>query len=287
MTITIGTFTSSKLTAQPYAYEGEAGDGLTSRMFRITGLLTPTQWQALVSEYNAWRNTRINDADTLFSASIGTTVSLSINSANGITVTNLACWFRTAPEGRQLGAYIDASADLVDAAQALAVLQKEITKNQQRNIATEKLEATARVAALTTGTTLEDLKAARSLASAYDRYLAEDLPDLGTVTLGGVTIKLLRPMTTYSDGPQVGFSAGGKSFITGPLKAHETRRVEGIITSGTYDTLLSWFNTSVTTSPATNDWFPTTPPTATAEKFLVSGVVATRYTVTLEVKKII
>lgn len=286
-TITIGSFSCSKLTAQPFAYEGEAGGGLTSRMFRVTGLLTPTQWQALVSEYTYWRNNRINDADTLYSGTVGTTVSLTITSANGISVTHVACWFRTAPEGRQIGAYIDASADLVDAAQALAVLQKEIVKGQQNAIAKELQEASARISALTSGTTLADLKAARALAAVYDRYLAEDLPDLGTVTLGGVTIKLLRPMTTYSDGPQVGFSAGGKSFITGPLKAHETRRVEGIITAGTYDSLLSWYSSAVTTSPTTDTWFPTAPPSATAEKFLVSGVVTTRYTVSLEVKKII
>lgn len=287
MTITIGTFSCNTLTAQPFGYEGSAIDGTTSRAFQVSGLMTPTQWQALLSEYNTWRTARLADADTLFTGTTGTTVSLTISSTNGVSVTSLACWFRDPPQGKQVGTFIDASAVLVDAAQALAVLQREVIKGQQRSTITEKLQADARVAALTTGSTLEDVKTARSLAAIYDKYLGEDLPDLGTVTLGSATIKLLRPMDTYSDGPQVAFTAGGSSLITGPLKAHETRRIEGIVTSGTYANLLSWFNTAVTTTPSTGSWFPVTPPTATAEKFLVSGAVATRYTVSIEVKKII
>ena len=92
MTITIGTFTANALTAQPFGYEGEARSGLTARTFQVSGLLTPTQWQALVSEYNTWRNTRITDEDTLSSGVVGTTINLTITSANGLSVTALPCW---------------------------------------------------------------------------------------------------------------------------------------------------------------------------------------------------
>jgi len=112
MTITIGGFTCQTLTAQPFGYEGEARTGLTARTFQISGLLTPAQWQSLVSVYNTWRDTRITDADTLSSASVGTTVALTIN-ANGLSVTALACWFADAPSGEQAGAYINASLTLV------------------------------------------------------------------------------------------------------------------------------------------------------------------------------
>lgn len=523
MTITIGSFSCSNLTAQPFGYDGEATDGLTSRTFRISGLLTPSQWSALLNVYNTWRNTRINDPDTLYANSVGTTVSLSITSTNTISVSNLACWFTDPPSGDQVGAYISATATLVDAAQALAVLLRAQAKQKERSIAedsdvncaqvtaglqrqkdetdcelsaladgladdfaaqaltregidaaakagvyasgatalaaiagdqaaielaekqaqlsgraayaedlaaadldlelqtaeaqsaaytantatlasiraaqanvelkgreadvtaraavapdlaaadlslqaieasaradayaaggtdvalikaseaaveladkeaaltaraavaddiaaadlglqaleatarasaaaantsalediqaaaiaTEQLEAAAKVAALTSGGTLNALRDARALQAIYDKYLGEDLPDLGTVTLGSVTVKLLRPMGTYSDGPQVAMTAGGSSLVTGPYAAHSTRRIEGILTSGTFDTLLSWYSTTIGSSPSPGTWFPTTAPTATAEKFIVNGAVATRYSVSLEVKSII
>ena len=89
--ITIGAFSCSNLTAQPFAYEGEARTGLTARSFRIAGLLTPAQWSSLVSVYGTWRDLRITDADTLSSAAVGSTVSLTIANTNGLSVTSLAC----------------------------------------------------------------------------------------------------------------------------------------------------------------------------------------------------
>lgn len=452
MTITIGAFSCDNLTAQPFGYEGDAIDGSSSRSFRVTGLLTPTQWSSLLTVYSTWRNTRLNDNDTLYTGTVGTTVSLTITSSNGVSVSGLACWFTSAPAGDQVGAYISVDAVLVDAAQALAVLQRAVTKAAQRqakqelldkeaqltardtladdiaaadldledqnataqstvysaNTATlesiraaqanvellgrqadlaakaayavdlatvdlslqeqeasaretaygantntleaikgaesaieladkeallagkaalaqdiaavdlslqaqdataraaayaadttalqqiqasqltvEKLESAAKVAALTSGTTLNNLRDARALQAVYDKYLGEDLLDLGTVTLGSVTIKLIKPMATFTDGPQVALTAGGVSLITGPLQAHETRRIEGIITNGTLDSLNTWYTTTIANIPAAGAWFPVTPPIGTAEKFLVNGAVATRYSVNLELKKII
>lgn len=135
MTVTIGSFSTNRLTAQPFGYEGEARAGLTARTFRVSGLLTPAEWQTLVSEYNSWRSSRINDQDTLLSNSVGTTVSLTISSTNGLSVTGLACWFGDAPSSEQVGAYVSASFVLVDAAHALAVLLAERTKQKQRQLA--------------------------------------------------------------------------------------------------------------------------------------------------------
>ncbi len=253
MTITIGSFTCRFLTAQPFGYEGEARTGLTARTFQISGLLTPAQWQALVSEYNSWRNTRISDQDTALSGVVGTTVALTA-SANGVSVSALACWFADPPSGEQTGAYISATVTLVDAAQALAVLLREQEKSRQNSEAS--------------------------------------IPSLGTVTLtraSGVSpiITLTKPMLTRQDGPSVALTATGVSYVTGPLVAHKVRDIEGYLTTGTFDNVLSWFDETIAAVPAATTWFPISAPTATAEVIIDGGVKATRYTVTLTALQII
>lgn len=254
MTITIGAFSTNRLTAQPFGYEGEARTGLTARQFRIAGLLTPAEWQNLVSEYNTWRDTRITDADTLSSGTVGTTVSLTISNTNGLSVTSLACWFTESPTGEQAGAYISATATLVDAAQALEVLLREKEKSRQSNEAL--------------------------------------VPSLGTVTLTRGTgtspvITLTKPMLTRQDGPNVALTATGVSYVTGALAAHKVRQIEGYITTGTYDDVLSWYDETIAAVPAATSWFPISPPTATAEVIVSNGVKSTRYTVSLTALQII
>jgi hypothetical protein len=249
MTITIGTFTCNALTAQPFGYEGEARDGLTARTFQVAGLLTPTQWQVLVNEYNTWRNLRIADEDTLSSGVVGTTINLTITPANGLSVTNLPCWFAEPPSGDQAGAYVSARVVMVDAAQALAVLLRTEEKNRERNQAL--------------------------------------LPNLGTLTFGTAVITLTAPADTRQDGPTVAMTATGVSYVTGPLKSHKIRNVEGYISSGTYANLLSWYDTTITSVPATGAWFPIAAPTATAEVVIDAGVKSTRYNVTMTVLEII
>jgi hypothetical protein len=253
MTITIGAFTCQTLTAQPFGYEGDARTGLTARTFQISGLLTPTQWQSLVSVYNTWRDTRITDADTLSSGAVGTTVALTIN-ANGLSVTALACWFAEAPTGEQAGAYINTSLNLVDSAQALAVLLRGEEKARQ---STEAL-----------------------------------IPSLGTITFtraSGVSpiVTLTAPMDTRQDGPTVALTATGTSYVTGPLIAHKIRNVEGFISTGSFDNLLSWYDETVAAIPAATSYFPITAPSATAEVIITGGVKATRYSVTLTVLQIL
>jgi hypothetical protein len=254
MTVTIGSFSCNALVAQPFGYEGETRLGLTARQFRINGLLTAGQWQALVSEYNTWRNMRIQDQDTLLSGATGTTVNLSITSTNGLSVSNLNCWFTEAPSGEQTGNYINASVTLVDAAQALTVLVRQQEKSRQGSEATT--------------------------------------PDLGTVTLTrtagtDIQIKLTKPMLTRQDGPNVALTAAGASYITGPLKAHKVRQIEGYIQSGTYDDLLSWYDETIAASAAVNTWFPISAPTGTAEVIITNGAKATRFNVSLTAVQIL
>jgi hypothetical protein len=253
MTITLGGFTCNLLTVQPFGYEGEARTGLTARTFQISGLLTPAQWQSLLSEYNSWRNTRISDQDTALSGVVGTTIALTA-SANGVSVSSLPCWFADPPSGEQTGAYISASVTLVDAAQALAVLLREQEKSRQSSEAS--------------------------------------IPSLGTVTLtraSGVSpiITLTKPMLTRQDGPSVALTATGVSYVTGPLVAHKVRDIEGYLTTGTFDNVLSWFDETIAAVPAATSWFPISAPTASAEVIIDGGVKATRYTVSLTALQII
>lgn len=248
MTITLGTFTCSTLTAQPFAYEGTARTGLTARTFRISGLLTAAQWQDLLSNYNTWRDSRLTDADTLSSATVGTTIALTV-AANGVSVSALACWFAEPPSGEQVGPYINASVLLVDAAQALAVLLREKEKARQ---ATEA-----------------------------------ERPSLGTLTLGSATITLTKPLDTRQDGPSVSLTAGGTSYVTGALAAHKVRQIEGYISSGTYADLLSWYDTTIASVPASAAWFPIAAPQATAEVIISGGAKSTRYSVTLTALQIL
>lgn len=249
MTVTIGSFSTNRLTAQPFGYEGEARTGLTARTFRISGLLTPAEWQTLVSEYNSWRSTRIQDQDTLLSGVVGTTIALTITTTNNLSVSSLACWFAEPPSGEQAGVYVSATVTLVDAAQALAVLLRQKEKERQSS------------EALT--------------------------PNLGTVTLGSAVVTLTKPMETRQDGPSVALTATGVSYVTGPLAAHKVRQIEGYISSGTYSDLLSWYDTTIAAVPAATSWFPISPPTATAEVIISGGVKATRYNVSLTALQIL
>lgn len=590
MAITIGTFTCNYLTAQPYGYEGEARTGLTARTFRVSGLFTKAQWQALLTEYNTWRGTRINDQDTMLSETVGTTISLTVGSANGISITGLACWFVEAPQGEQAGPYIQGAAVLVDAAEALAVLlrQRDLEKEKEladaedpvdcaviaANLQRQKDETDCELAALTGGLAddfaeqqitrevltktaeaapyaaaaatlatldsdrevvaktaevaaysanavalaeldgdrelaaktaevpvfvanaaalaaldgdrelaartaelpvfqanaatlagldaqrevaakgaqvsvygtygadlaemdsnlelatktaelaaytvnaaalavtdssrelasktaelaayatnaddlaaldadrgliasqaeltalgataadqaditvardllvrgaelaarapfaedlaeldlqqelqsqegkaavyatyaedlatagvaieiadltarqavfagggMESLKTLRSFQALIDKYLSEDLPDLGTESLGGVTVKLSKPATSRAVGPTVTSTAGGFSLIQGPLVALESKSIEGYVTGGTIGDLMDWYDGAIASGGTAGAWFPTRPPSVTgAESVLVAGVKATRYSVSAEIAKLI
>jgi hypothetical protein len=247
--VTLGTFTTDSLTAQPYTYEGDARTGLTARTYRLSGLLTASQWSTLRSNYDTWRNARIQDADTIASGTVGSTINLTINSANGISISSVACWFTEAPTGEQVGSYINATATLVNAADALQVALRTIEKD----------------------TSAQDGK----------------LPSLGTVTLGSATVTLTKPLDTRQDGPNVALTAGGTSYVTGALTAHKVRQIEGIITSGTFADVLSWYDTTIASVPASTSWFPISPPVPTAEVTVTAGVKATRYSVSLTALQIL
>ena len=243
MSISIGAFTTTKLLAQPYGYEDTGTrDGLTARRWCVSGLLTPTEWQSLLSVYNTWRDARIQDPDSVAANSVGTTVSLTA-SANGVTASGVGCWFITAPSGEQAGRYIQASVELVDAAQALQVALRQREKQKS----------------------------------------AEDRVNLGSFTLGSCTLTLLRPPVTYQDIPQFQLTAAGTSYITGPLTATKVYALEGETNAAGWAALQTWFESTIGTTPAAGAYFPLSAPSATAANDVVNGLKVVTYTVTLSV----
>ena len=249
MTLSIGAFSTNKLIAQPFGYdETSTRDGLTARKWTVSGLLTASEWQSLLSVYNTWRDARLTDADTLSSGVVGTTVSLT-TSANGINWSGVACWFSSAPSGTQAGPYIQATCELVDAAQALAVLLRQEEKNRQRSEALSN-------------------------------------PNLGTVTLGSATLTLLAPMETYQDTPQLQLTASGTHVINGALSATRVRRIRGTTDSSGWSAVRSWYETSVASVPSVGAWYPISAPAAEAEVIISGGAKSTRYTVTVDAAEV-
>lgn len=257
MSVTIGSTTLSRLTVQPYGYE-ETGtrDGLTAQKWLVTGLCTNTEWTALLGVYDAWRDLRIEDPDTLAANTpaygeppltepvLGATVDLTVT-ANGMTWNAIPCWFIQAPSGEQVGAYVQATVELVDAAQAVEVLLREREKNQQ----------------------------------------AEDLPELGTFNLGGAVIKLTKPPDTFQDIPQMQVTASGYSYISGPLRATKVKDIQGTTDSDGWAAIQVWY-ADTTNTPLSGSYFPLSAPTASAKNTIVEGKKVIEYTVSVVLGKV-
>jgi hypothetical protein len=94
-------------------------------------------------------------------------------------------------------------------------------------------------------------------------------------------------METRQDGPSVALTATGVSYVTGALAAHKVRQIEGYLSSGTYDDLLSWYDTTIAAVPAATSWFPTSAPSATAEVIISGGAKSTRYSVSITALQIL
>jgi hypothetical protein len=240
MTLTIGTWTYSGnlYTAQPFGYdESDTKAGRTARKLQLSALMTAAEWGTLLTTYNTWRDTRITDADSATSNSVGTTVAVTA-AANGVSWAAVPCWFLSAPSGEQVGTYIQATVEVVDAAQALEVLQAE------------------------------------RVSSSAKYYF-------GTYTIGTTTLNLLRPPETYQDMPQMTLTAGGTSYINGPLTATRVRAVEGDTDAAGWAAIQAWVESTVQAVPTAGDWFPLGAPSATAEAQIVGGVRSDVYTVSI------
>jgi hypothetical protein len=249
MSVTINGLQIKNLTAQPFSYEAEdVRLGLVARSWTISGLLNATQLGQFKSIFDTWIAARQADADSIATNSVGSTVSVSA-SANGLTASSVACWFSEAPSFEQLGAYVQVTATVVDANQALTVAKKALEKS-----------------------------------AAADDALR---PSLGTVTLGGVVITLTEPMETLDDLPTLERTAGGFPYIQGPLRSSRVRQITGTVANeAAFNTLRNWVATTVQSTPAVGDWFPTSAPTATVEARIVGGLKTDIWTVSITVEEV-
>jgi hypothetical protein len=243
----IGAFSANYLTEQPYGYEGSARLGQTARRWMFDAILTTAQTTSLLTVYDTWRNARIQDTDTEVSGAAGTTVSLTCDSLIA-SVSALPCWFTKSPEIKTIGAYSQVTIELVDAAQAVEVV-------------------------------LRDLETARERSEPL-------LGTFGTYTLGSATLTLTRPADGFRDGPRVETLATGSHFVTGAKVVTKTKNIQGITNAAGWTNVQSWYETIIATTPAVDDWYPTAPPEATAEAVVDGGVKSTRYTVAVTLVQI-
>jgi hypothetical protein len=246
--VTIGTAAFPTLTAQPFGYEEtDTRAGQTARKWLVTGLLKPSEWLALLGVYDSWRDLRIEDEPTLTSGTVGTTVNFTGNGPGSQVWTSIPCWFITAPSAEQSGAYLLASVELVDANESLEV----VLKTQE-------------------GAEAED-----------------DLPDLGTITINSVVIKLTKPIDAYADGPSVELTATGVNYVAGPLVVQRIQDIEGTTDLNGWNSIRSWYESQVVSVPSSGSYFPVSPPSATAENKIISGVKTVQYTVSLQLQRVI
>jgi hypothetical protein len=243
MAITIGGTDFPTLTAQPFGYEEtNTRSGQTARKWLLTGLLKPSEWLDLLDEYDGWRNTRIEDEPTETSNVVGTTVAFSGDGPGGQSWTSVACWFIAAPQAEQSGAYLAASVELIDANEALEVLLK--TKE--------------------------------------DEAAGEDLPDLGTITIGTTTLTLLKPVDAYATSPTMELTATGTHYIQGALVPYNIKDVEGTTNSAGWTAIRAWYETQIDAVPLAGSYFPITAPSASAANKVVGGVTSVEYTVSIQ-----
>lgn len=248
MSVTIDTATFPTLTAQPFGYEEtNTRAGQTARKWKISGLLKPSEWLSLLSVYEEWRDTRINDQPTEVSRVIGTVTGFSGTGAGGQTWTNVQCWFVSAPTAQQSGAYLAVDVELVDAVQALEVL----LKNQE------------------------------------DQATQEDRPDLGTITIGTTTLTLLRPADAYGASPRMELTATGNHYIQGALVPYKIKDVEGTTNLAGWNAIREWYEDQISAVPLSGSYFPINSPTATAANKVVSGVKSVEYTVSMQLGLVI
>lgn len=243
------------LQAQPFGYqETDTSIGAVARRWRIQGICTPDEYQALLDVFTAWRSDRLSDPDSRASGLVGSVVELD---ATGYTIdpggpgeavqtwTNIECWFTSAPQADYLGFYVSVSCELVDAEQALIALNTQLLKSTEQ---------------------------------AY----------FGTWVLGDCTLNLLQPPYTYTDVPNLQLTAGGVHFISGTRAVTRVAELVGHTDATGYDDARTWYETTINASPSEEDWYPISPlvPAAVAVHDIINGVRVDIYTLRITLAQI-
>jgi hypothetical protein len=251
VTLDSTTFDSLYLRDQPVGYESNnVIRGRTARSWTISGLVSPSDWYALLGIYDTWRDARILEEAPTATSTVGSTVSLSVDGPGNYSWNNVDCWFSSAPAASQNGSYLEIEFSLVDAAQQLQIYILEIEDPTGGG-----------------GTTEE--------------------PDLGTYTIGSTVLTLRKPIDTFANGPALELTAGGTHYITGPLVAFKIKDIEGETDAAGWAGVLSWYESQIIATPSPGSYFPVTAPTASAERRLVGGVPTDIYTVSIQLGLVI
>lgn len=244
MAVTLESLTLKSLQAQPLGYDDtDVVNGLVARSWAVSGLLRPAEWLELLNIFEGWQADRLQDPDTATSLSIGTTVAFS-GSALGYSWTNVPCWFNDAPAGEAVGAYVAASFGLLDAEQSLQVFQRSLEQ------ATENTDA--------------------------------DLPDNGTISLGGATLTLLEQPDAYAIGPQLQRTAAGGLVINGPSGVVRSKTISGYTSESGWTQIKAWYELIAATTPVRGEYYPATAPSCAREVVVQGGIKTTRCVVRLE-----
>lgn len=236
----------------PFNYlETNVEQGVVARAADVEALFLPDEWATLIGIYETWNTARLGESDAFLSGSVGTTVPFTAT-ANGITWSNVACWFASAPQmSGQAGKYVRGSFTLVNAAQALAALLRG-----------------------------EELRRER------DDGLT---PTFGTLAVGGVTLTLLQEPEGRIEGPTITTAATGTDVPEGPLRPVRVRRIRGYSANpgrADYDTILAWYDATVAVRPAPGDWFPISISEPEVQLIVEGGAKFLRYIVSLELRLI-
>lgn len=126
-TLKIGAFSYSSgfYTVQPFGFkEDDTLFGLTAEKVAITALMTPDEWEGLLYCYDTWRTARLADDIEDIKTTVGSIVKVSMT-ANGINWTDVESYFLSAPAGEQLGAYVQTTVELVNAAQQVEIAARQ------------------------------------------------------------------------------------------------------------------------------------------------------------------
>jgi len=242
-------YTAGLWTAYPMVYkEKETELGLTAEGLNVSVLCTSEEWAAIRSEYESWREARLQDEvynedeEATIREIVGSTVSVSAQ-ARGVQWSGRECYFLAAPQAEDFGMYLQVTFELVDAEQWVAIY------NREQEISN-----------------------------------ADQVVYCGTFVLWGTTLNLRKPPESYQDMPSLTLSAGGKSFTTGPRVPTETRVLEGDTDKTGWDSIHSNCKSKASAVPS-SDWFPVTAPTASVTKRVEAGIRNDLYTVSITVAK--
>lgn len=249
--ITLGyggnTCTFANLLGHPYGYEeGETRRGRVARRWAIGGVVSRQDAAAITGLFEAWSGARLLEDDPTRTGVVGATVAFSGEAPGYTWATPVPCWFSGAPKVTMAGAFCRVELEVVDAAQALAVLLRA---------GEEEAEQAAQL-------------------------------NLGTLTFGQATVNLTARAEGYQDLPQLALNPAGRHVITGPLAVTETRQVAGWVTPANLANLETWLAATAATSPASGAWFPTSWTTPVARRRADGGAIGTYYDVNFSVSRI-